>query len=167
LTKSNNSAAAVAYIEKLKKVDEATKAAYQRQTMNLGIADFNAERYAQSIVNFDKSLKYTPDTDIAQAASFQKGEAFSALNRYGEAIPIYQQLIRSSPTSPYAIRSLYSLGYAYYNTKDYKSALTNFQQYVSKGKGIGEPQTIEDATIRMKTMPKPWLYTIRPSAKDV
>ena len=149
LTKSNNSAAAVAYIEKLKKVDEATKAAYQRQTMNLGIADFNAERYAQSIVNFDKSLKYTPDTDIAQAASFQKGEAFSALNRYGEAIPIYQQLIRSSPTSPYAIRSLYSLGYAHYNTKDYKSALTNFQQYVSKGKGIGEPQTIEDATIRM------------------
>ncbi|MEI7585955.1 tetratricopeptide repeat protein [Runella sp.] len=149
LTKSNNSAAAVAYIEKLKKVDEATKAAYQRQTMNLGIADFNAERYAQAIVNFDKSLKYTPDTDIAQAANFQKGEAFSALNRYGEAIPIYQQLIRNSPNSSYAIRSLYSLGYAYYNTKDYKSALTNFQQYVSKGKGVGEPQTIEDATIRM------------------
>jgi TolA-binding protein len=149
LTKSNNSAAAVAYIEKLKKVDDATKAAYQRQTMNLGIADFNAERYAQSIVNFDKSLKYTPDTDIAQAANFQKGEAFSALNRYGEAIPIYQQLIRNSPNSSYTIRSLYSLGYAYYNTKDYKSALTNFQQYVSKGKGVGEPQTIEDATIRM------------------
>jgi TolA-binding protein len=149
LTKSNNSAAAVAYIEKLKKVDDATKAAYQRQTMNLGIADFNAERYAQSIVNFDKSLKYTPDTDIAQAANFQKGEAFSALNRYGEAIPIYQQLIRNSPNSSYAIRSLYSLGYAYYNTKDYKSALSNFQQYVSKGKGVGEPQTIEDATIRM------------------
>jgi TolA-binding protein len=117
--------------------------------MNLGIADFNAERYAQSIVNFDKSLKYTPDTDIAQAANFQKGEAFSALNRYGEAIPIYQQLIRNSPNSSYTIRSLYSLGYAYYNTKDYKSALTNFQQYVSKGKGVGEPQTIEDATIRM------------------
>lgn len=149
LTKSNNSAAAVAYIEKLKKLDDATKAAYQRQTMNLGIADFNAERYAQAIVNFDKSLKYTPDNDIQQAAVFQKGEAFSALNRYGEAIPIYQQLIRSSPNSSYGIRSLYSLGYAYYNTKDYKSGLTNFQQYVAKGKGIGEPQTMEDATIRM------------------
>lgn len=149
LTKSNNSAAAVAYIEKLKKIDEATKAAYQRQTMNLGIADFNAERYAQAIVNFDKSLKYTPDSEIALAATYQKGEAFSALNRYGEAIPMYQQLIRSNPTSPYGIRSLYALGYAYYNTKDYKAAVTNFQQYITKGKGVGEPQTIEDATIRI------------------
>ncbi|MFN8349196.1 MAG: tetratricopeptide repeat protein, partial [Spirosomataceae bacterium] len=149
LTKSNNSAAAIAYIEKLKKLDDVTKAAYQRQTMNLGIADFNAERYAQAILNFDKSLKYTPDKEIEQAAQFQKGEAFSAMNRYGEAIPIYQQLIRSSPNSSYGIRSLYSLGYAYYNTKDYKTALTNFQQYIAKGKGIGEPQTIEDATIRM------------------
>ncbi|WP_273210850.1 tetratricopeptide repeat protein [Runella zeae] len=149
LTKSNNSAAAVAYIENLKKLDEPTKAAYQRQTMNLGIADFNAERYAQAIVNFDKSLKYTPDRNIEQAAIFQKGEAFSALNRYGEAIPLYNQLIRSSANSPYGIRSLYSLGYAYYNTKDYKNALTNFQQYVNKGKGVGEPQTLEDATIRM------------------
>ncbi len=149
LTKSNNSAAAVAYIEKLKKLDEPTKAAYQRQTMNLGIADFNAERYAQAIVNFDKSLKYPSDGEIAQAATFQKGEAFSALNRYGEAIPIYQQLIRANPNTPYGIRSLYSLGYAFYNTKEYKSALTNFQQYVTKGKGIGEPQTLEDATIRI------------------
>lgn len=149
LTKSNNSAAAVAYIEKLKKLDDATKAAYQRQTMNLGIADFNAERYAQAIVNFDKSLKYPSDREIEQAANFQKGEAFSALNRYGEAIPIYQQMVRSNPGSPYGIRSLYSLGYAYYNTKDYKSALNNFQQYVTKGKSIGEPQTIEDATIRI------------------
>lgn len=149
LTKSNNSAAAVAYIEKLKKLDEATKAAYQRQTMNLGIADFNAERYAQAIINFDKSLKFTPDNEIEQAATFQKGEAFSALNRYGEAIPIYQQLIRANPNTQYGIKSLYSLGYAYYNTKDYKSAQPNFQQYVNKGKSIGDPQTLEDATIRM------------------
>jgi TolA-binding protein len=149
LTKSNNSEAAIAYIEKLKRLDDATKAAYQRQTMNLGIADFNSERYAQSIVNFDKSLKYTPDNEIEQAANFQKAEAYSALNRYGEAIPIYRQLVQGNAASSYGIKSLYSAGYAYYNTKDYKSALNNFQLYVNKAKGVGEPQTIEDATIRM------------------
>ncbi|MCU0341180.1 MAG: tetratricopeptide repeat protein [Spirosomaceae bacterium] len=149
LTRSNNSEAAVTYIEKLKKLDDATKAAYQRQTMNLGIADFNAERYAQAILNFDKSLKYTPDNDMEQAAVFQKAEAFSAMNRYGEAMPYYQQLIKLNPNAQYGIRSLYSLGYAYYNTKEYKSALGNFQQYVAKGKGVGEPQTLEDALLRM------------------
>ncbi len=146
---ANNNAAAVAYIEGLKKIDDDFKAAYQRLTYNQGIGEFNNERYGQSILNFDKSLKYTPNNDIEANAQFQKAEAFSALNRYGEAIPVYGQVIRQNPSSTTAIKSLYALGYAYYNTKDYKNALTNFQNYLNKGQATMERQTIEDATIRM------------------
>ncbi len=142
---ANNNAAAVAYIEGLKKIDDDFKSAYQRLTYNLGINDFNNERYAQAIVNFDKSLKYTPDNIIESAAVFQKSESFSALNRYGEAMPFYFQAIRAG--GEYATKSFYSLGYAYYNTKDYKNALTNFQNFINKKPT--DRQATEDATIRM------------------
>ncbi len=142
---ANNNAAAVSYIEGLKKIDDDFKAAYQRLTYNLGINDFNNERYAQAIVNFDKSLKFSPDNTIESAAIFQKGESFSALNRYGEAMPAYFQAIRSG--GEYATKSFYSLGYAYYNTKDYKNALTNFQNFINKNPT--DRQAVEDATIRM------------------
>ncbi len=146
---ANNNAAAVAYIESLKTLDDDFKAAYQRLTYNQGVADFNAERYAQGIVNFDKSLKYSPDNEIEQAANFQKGESFSALNRYGEAISIYQQLIRQAPASANGVKSLYALGYAYYNTKDYKNAAPNFQAFLAKAAGVAERQTLDDATLRL------------------
>ncbi len=142
---ANNNAAAVSYIEGLKKIDDDFKAAYQRLTYNLGINDFNNERYAQAIANFDKSLKYSPDNAIENAAIFQKGESFSALNRYGEAMPAYFQAIRAG--GDYATKSFYSLGYAYYNTKDYKNALTNFQNFINKTPT--DRQAVEDATIRM------------------
>ena len=146
---ANNNAAAVAYIESLKTFDDDFKAAYQRLTYNQGISDFNAERYAQGIVNFEKSLKFTPDNDIEQAANFQKGESFSALNRYGEAMPVYEQLIRQAPASSYGLKSLYALGYAHYNTKDYKNAAVNFQAYLTKAQAVAERPTLEDATLRL------------------
>jgi tetratricopeptide (TPR) repeat protein len=142
---ANNNAAAIGYIEGLKKIDDEFKAAYQRLTYNQGIGDFNNERYAQAIVNFDKSLKYTPNDDIQSTSVFQKGEAYSALSRYGEAMPQYAQAIRSGGVN--AVKSYYSLGYAYYNTKDYKNALVNFKNFLDKQPT--DRQAVEDATIRM------------------
>lgn len=146
---ANNNVAAIGYIEGLKKIDDEFKTAYQRLTYNQGISEFNAERYAQAIINFDKSLKFTPNNEIETASIFQKAESFSALSRYGEAMPLYSQVIRQNPNATLAIKSFYSLGYAYYNTKDYSNALTNFQNYLNKGAATMERQTIEDATIRM------------------
>ena len=148
-TSANNNAAAIGYIEGLKKIDDDFKTAYQRLTYNQGISEFNGERYAQAILNFDKSLKFTPNNEIETSSVFQKAESFSALNRYGEAIPLYGQVIRQNPSATLSVKSFYALGYSYYNTKDYKNALTNFQNYVNKGTATMERQSLEDATIRM------------------
>ena len=149
-TNANNNAGAIAYFEGLpaKRRNQKTNAAYQRLCYNQGSADFNAERFAQAISNFDKSLAYPIDNDTKLAAMFYKAESFSSLKRYDEAIPIYNQVIRTDKSaSNFDVKSLYSLGYSYYNTKDYAKALGYFKDFTAKA-STADRQMTEDAIVR-------------------
>jgi tetratricopeptide (TPR) repeat protein len=146
---SNNNAAAMSYIEGLKRRTPRINASYQRITYNQAVTDFNAERYDQAIANFDKSLKYPVDQDLRNNALFWKGETFSALRKYDEAIPLYQQAMRSGNVSgDLQGKSLYALGYASYNKKNYPQAITYFRDFITKS-GTSDKQALEDATVRV------------------
>ncbi|GAB3902192.1 tetratricopeptide repeat protein [Larkinella knui] len=146
---SNNNAAAITYIEGLKRRTPRINASYQRITYNQAVTDFNAERYDQAIANLDKSLKYPVDADLRNSALFWKAESYSALRKYDEAIPLYQQAMRSGNVSPdLQGKSLYALGYASYNKKNYTQAITYFRDFISKS-GSSDKQAIEDATVRV------------------
>ncbi|MBC8152833.1 MAG: tetratricopeptide repeat protein [Bacteroidetes bacterium] len=140
---SNNYPAAIAYIESLRRRTPKINATYQRLTYNLGVTDYNADRYEAAIRNFDKSLQATGEADLRPSAQFWKAEALSALKRYDEAIPLYSQ-VRSGENGP---KSLYALGYAYYNKKDYPRALTFFQNYLKTPPD--EPALAQDAVVRV------------------
>ena len=149
-TSANNNAGAIAYFESLptKKRNSKVNAAYQRLCFNQATTNFNAERYAQAIVDFDKALNYPIDPEIKFAALFYKAESFSSLKRYEEAIPLYNQLLRSDKSQGnFDVKSLYALGYAYYNTKDYERALGYFKDYTAKAP-VSDRQTVEDAIVR-------------------
>ncbi|WP_266365958.1 tetratricopeptide repeat protein [Tellurirhabdus rosea] len=145
---SNNFPAAISYIEGLRRRTPKINASYQRVTYNQAVNDFNAERYDAAITNFDKSLRNPVDADLRNSAQFWKGESFSAQQKYNDAIPLYNQVIKAG-NGELATKSLYALGYAYYNQKDYSRAGTYFRDYISRAGRGGDPQTVEDATVRV------------------
>ncbi|GAA4450734.1 tetratricopeptide repeat protein [Nibrella saemangeumensis] len=142
---SNNYPAAISYIEGLKRRTPKINATYQRLTFNQAVNDFNAERYAQAIQNFDKSLQNPTDAELRTAATFWKAESFSAQKKYDEAIPLYSQVARSGD---FGAKSQYALGYAYYNKKDYTRALQYFKDFISRG-NAEDPSMIGDAVVRI------------------
>ncbi|WP_128543429.1 tetratricopeptide repeat protein [Larkinella soli] len=144
---SNNYTAAISYIERLKRRTPRINASYQRITYNQAVNDFNAERYAEAIANFDKSLQAPVDNDLRNSALFWKAETYSALRKYDEAIPLYQQVLKT-PSAELQGKSLYALGYASYNKKNYAQAVTYFRDFISKS-GSQDKQAIEDATVRV------------------
>ncbi|MEZ0484029.1 tetratricopeptide repeat protein [Fibrella aquatica] len=140
---SNNYPAAIAYIEKLKNRTARINATYQRLTYNQAVADYNAERYPAALVNFNKSLTVSGDSELKTNATFWKAESLSGQKKWAEAIPLYTQ-VRSGE---YGLKSLYGLGYAYYNQKDYPKALTYFREFIKGSAGNADP-TVGDAYIR-------------------
>ena len=146
---SSNYVAILSELEKQPSLSERQKAQYQQAAYQLGRVAFNAERYPVAVTHFDKSLRFTPDRDLALAARFWKAEAYSAGARYQDAIPLYIQLLGSQETSTllgdYAERSRYGLGYAYYNTGDYPRAGTQFAAYAQNR----QAPYYEDALLRL------------------
>ncbi len=152
---SNNYALILDYLDKERNLTAKQRNQYQQAAYNLGINAFNAERFDQAIISFDKSLKYTDNRDLAIAARFWKAEAVSAQQKYAEVIPQYTQLIASSDNSTlvpdFRIRSRYGLGYAYYNTREYDKASTQFKAYTDAVRGLPaeDRRNYEDAMIRL------------------
>ncbi|HEY0111153.1 MAG TPA: tetratricopeptide repeat protein, partial [Fibrella sp.] len=140
---SNNYPAAIAYIEKLRNRTPRINATYQRLTFNQAVAEYNAERYAVALANFNKSLTIPGDPELKTSATFWKAEALSAQKKWAEAIPLYTQ-VRSGA---FGLKSLYGLGYAYYNQKDYTRALSFFRDFLKGAAGSDDPM-VGDAYIR-------------------
>lgn len=144
---SNNYPAAIAYIEKLKRRTPKINATYQRLTYNQAVNDYNAERYAQALRNFDKALSVQADAELNQQSQFWKAETYSAQKQYDSAIPLYASL--SKDPGEIGVKSGYALGYAYYNKKDYPRALTYFREFISKAGQAEDAAMTEDARVRL------------------
>jgi tetratricopeptide (TPR) repeat protein len=148
---SNNYAAILQYLDGEQALTARQKSQYQQAAYQLALAAYNAERYPQAVANFDKSLQYPNDADLALAARFWKAEAYSAGQRYGDAIPLYTQLISTNTPSQlipdYKLKARYALGYAYYNSKEYDKAMAQFKSYADLAKNT--PGQAGDALIRL------------------
>jgi TolA-binding protein len=148
---SDNYNEAITHIEKLKKKTPRINAAYQRVTFNKGVELFNQDKYAESIMPFQKSLQMPVNEEIALAAMYWTAEAQSALKNYTEAIKNYTfvQRAEKSKSTPYYIKSKYGIGYAYYNTKDFTRASTNFREYALAQKVAADKTNYADALLRL------------------
>jgi len=145
---ASNNAGAIKYIEGLTKRNAKINGTYQRLTFNQGVAEFNAQRFEQAILLFDKSIKFPVDEQIYIASSFYKAESVYGMKRTDEAVSLYNQISKNPKAGIYARKSLYALGYVFYNQKKYSQALGYFKDFVSNVEGI-ESQVIEDAYSRL------------------
>ena len=146
---SNNYVAILEYLDKEPSLSERQRSQYQQAAFQLGRVAFNAERYPVAVAQFDKSLRFPLDGELALLARFWKAEAYSAGGRYAEAVPLYTQLLSESRPAPllpdYQARSRYGLGYAYYNTADYLRAGPLFAAYTQNRQAAH----YEDALLRL------------------
>lgn len=145
---ASNSAGAIKYIEELKTRNTKINSTYQRLTYNQGVTDFNAGRFDQAVVMFDKSLKYPLDVELFNSASYYKAESVYGLKRVDEAATLYNQISKNPKAGIYARKSLYALGYIYYNQKKYSQALPYFKDFTNNIEGM-EAEMIEDAFSRL------------------
>jgi tetratricopeptide (TPR) repeat protein len=130
----NNFNKAIEYIESLSVRSASVDQAYQKATYLKGVELFNKDDYTQSILYFEKSLKYPKDPVHVVLASFWIAEAYSIEKKYEEAIPHYQKVIElNTIVEPeLLIKTRYGLGYAHYNLQAYDKALYNFKEFVNK-----------------------------------
>jgi tetratricopeptide (TPR) repeat protein len=145
---ASNNTGAISYIESIRNRTPKINATYQRLTYNQGVTDFNLERYDQALANFNKSLRYPVDEEVAMAANYQKAESLAAQKKTTEAVELYTQLSRNSKAGMYGRKSLYALGYIFYNQKNYSRANGYFKDFVANTAGM-DSQIIEDAHVRL------------------
>jgi len=124
-------------LESLEKADlrsDDLKQAYQKVAFYRGVELFNNLDYTNSLVCFDKSLKYgSYDQNLRLKALYWKGEANYHLGNYDRAISYYQEF-KSAPsaqqTEEYAMCD-YNIGYSWFGLKNYQNAIESFRKFTS------------------------------------
>lgn len=141
---------AIDAIEKIRVKNRDLKAAYQRITYERAIQLFNAVRYQDALVNFNKTLANNYDPEITARARYWTGETQYRLGNYTKAIDYYDDFMVSPGAFKLDIYPMtkYNLGYAYFKLKYYDNALLTFQQFVSRPMK-GREDFVTDARLRM------------------
>ncbi len=141
---------AIDAIENIRIKNQDLKAAYQQITYQRAIQLFNAVRYDEALVNFNKSLAYNFDKEMSARARYWTGETYFRLGNYTKAIDYYDDFMVTPGAYPLDIYPLtqYNLGYAYFKLKYYENALNSFQQFVGRPSKNSE-DFVTDALLRM------------------
>ena len=121
---------------------------YQKLSYYLAAEHFVNKRYQQSIVWFDKSIKYPIDNKLFALAYYWKAEAYYHTEDYGNAIESFKvfNIKDGSFLLEEYKQAHYSLAYTYYQSSKYKDAILWFRKYISLSDDI-QKQT--DAYLRL------------------
>ncbi|MCF8364482.1 MAG: tetratricopeptide repeat protein [Bacteroidales bacterium] len=141
---------AIDAIEKIRIKNQNLKAAYQKITYQRAIQLFNALKYDQALVNFNKSLSNNYDKSLTARARYWAGETYFRMENYTKSIDYYDDFMVSPGAYELDLYPMtkYNLGYAYFKLKYYDNAVITFQQFVSRPAPKAE-EFVTDAILRM------------------
>ncbi|HBZ22705.1 MAG TPA: hypothetical protein DEO60_16340 [Bacteroidales bacterium] len=145
-TEIRNYNAALTALDKIRNKDSRLEAAYQRVAFFRGLEMFKNMEVEQSIVMFDRSLKYEKySRELRSRAIYWKAEAEYRTGQYEPARNDYELFmgIPGAMSLPEAELLRYNLGYVNFNLKDYNSALTQFRAFESVYKGTRQDIQID------------------------
>ena len=146
-----NYKAALASLDKIVNKEQKLEEAYQRVAFYRGLELFRNLELENSIVMFDKSLKYEKYSRALRArAVFWKGEAWYRLGNYDKARADYEHFLEipgSMNVEEYRMVR-YSLGSALFNLKDYSSALNQLKTFEISSEEV-KPEVMADALNRI------------------
>jgi TolA-binding protein len=141
---------AIDAIERIRVKNRDLKAAYQRITYQRAIQLFNAVKYEDALLNFNKSLANNYDSEIIARARYWTGETHFRLGNYTKAIDYYDDFMVSPGAYKLDLYPMtkYNMGYAYFKLKYYDNAVLTFEQFVSRPIE-GRDDFVTDARLRM------------------
>ncbi len=113
------------------------------------VIEFNLNNFYMTILNFDKSFKYSGDPAIKLNAQYWKAEGLYRAKDYSDASRLYQDFISSkgASESEFYKNALYNLAYTYFNQKNYQQAITYFRKFLDSGEQSKDLKS--DATLRL------------------
>lgn len=142
--------ASIDAIENIRVKNKDLRTAYQKITFMRGAQLFNANRYAEAMENFRKSLGNNYNPKLTAETKFWMGETHYRLGEYRKAIDYYDNFMVTPGAYGLEMYPMtkYNLGYAYFMLKYYDNAVIEFQQFVSRPIDGGK-ETKTDALLRM------------------
>ncbi len=107
---------ALSSLEKIKKMDDRMKMAYQSISYNLAVEEFHNKKYPAAIVNFQKAQKYPVNKELTSESYYWIAEANYNLENYDVAISNYVEfkLEPGAALSPEFHNADYGIAYAYF-----------------------------------------------------
>lgn len=150
-TEIRNYQAALTALDKIRNKDSRLEEAYQRVAFFRGLELFKNMEIAQSIILFDKSLKYEKyNREFMARAIYWRGEANYRLGQYQEARNDYEAFMGIPGASQLQEYELvrYNLGYALFNLKDYTGALSHFRSFEAAAGNV-KPEILNDTKTRI------------------
>ncbi len=142
--------ASIDAIENIRVKNKDLRTAYQKITFMRGVQLFNANRYAEAMENFRKSLANNYNAKLTAETKFWMGETHYRLGEYRKAIDYYDNFMVTPGAYGLEMYPMtkYNLGYAYFMLKYYDNAVIEFQQFVSRPIDGGK-ETKTDALLRI------------------
>ncbi|MDA3780621.1 MAG: tetratricopeptide repeat protein [Bacteroidales bacterium] len=131
---TSNYKEALTSLDKIKSKDPAIKEAYQKVAYYRGLELYNNLHYADAVIIFQKSLKYSIyNKGIAARSYYWLAEANYQLEKFNEAKKQYNKFI----LCPGAFQAdefniaHYNLAYSYFKLKDYSNAILWFRKFLN------------------------------------
>jgi len=130
---THNYRTALQSLERIKRISEPLKSAYQRVAFFRGLELLNDKDYPDAIKHFDLSLKYPVNKEMAANANYWKADANYRKGDYAESTKGYEAFIYSLSAFNLKLfnRANYNLGYSYYKQRNYTAAITWFRKFVA------------------------------------
>ncbi|MFT4683188.1 MAG: TolA-binding protein [Flavobacteriales bacterium] len=137
-------------LDRIENKDTRTKEAYQVVAFNRGVELYQAGRYDEAELFFNKVNQYPVNPSLVAESLFWKAELAYASRDYTKAVGIYNQFLTEpgSYQSEFYNNGNYGLGYSLFNQKKYISAASAFRKYIDQFKG-DDVKRKNDALLRI------------------
>lgn len=147
--RTRNYEAALEALDEVRTLDLRLKEAYQRLAYDRGVELYEARKYADAALFFERALKYPQDPRVNAMAHYWMAESYYGKGEYQAALRKYDDL-RNSPGS-YATelyeQAGYGMGYTYFKLKDYGEAAVSFRRFIMAR--TGDDRQRADALMRL------------------
>ena len=147
---TKNYRTALLSLDRIKRLSEPLKVAYQRVSYYRALELMNDRSYTDAIAHFDLSLKYPSNKSLEADARYWKADALYRSAEYTQAAKAYEDFIYS--LTAFNLRQFnrvnYNLGYTYYKLRNYEKAITWFRKYSSVN-GVTDARILNDAQLRI------------------
>lgn len=142
---------ALASIEKLDKMSNEIKRAYQKIAFYRGLELFNNLEFDEAVKMLQSSGKNgNYDSKIHALSRYWIGEAYYRQGKYGDAIDNYMAFLSQPGVTSYTEYPVahYSLGYCYFTLKQYDQAAVWFNRFITASKNR-QKELVSDAYNRL------------------